>query len=199
MFWLFKISFQHLCPVQCNKSRGSKVCASDGKTYNNECAVFQKQCEGENVFFEHFGSCCENDDCSGYEGEEMLMDALEFEENENEEGKNLTLTDKMTNILSTLISLKMAERSEAKNCEAKLCLRIFLILIFVVKSRFALLASLHSAIFSEIKNNKKLVILPAKVKKKYCVKKMKKKFVDFKLSCRNLFWIVLKLFYFVFV
>jgi len=62
----------------------------------------------------------------------------------------------MTNKLSTSISLEMAERSEAKNAkrslirEAKLRVKIFQFLRFDAKLRFALLASLRSAILSEI-------------------------------------------------
>ena len=45
----------------------------------------------------------------------------------------------------------MAEGSEAKKREAKLRVKIFKFFIFDAKLRFALLASLRSAIFSEIK------------------------------------------------
>jgi hypothetical protein len=53
----------------------------------------------------------------------------------------------------------MAERSEAK-----LRVKISQILIFDAKLRFALFASLRSAIFRENKASKKLVALPAGIK-----------------------------------
>ena len=60
----------------------------------------------------------------------------------------------------------MAERSEAKKREAKLPVKIFKIFIFDAKLRFALLASLRSAIFSEVYvDNLLLVNLPARVNK----------------------------------
>jgi hypothetical protein len=57
----------------------------------------------------------------------------------------------------------MAERSEAQS--AKLRVKISRILIFEAKVRFALLASLRSVIFCEIKKNYLLVILHARVNK----------------------------------
>ena len=30
------------------------------------------QCAGKDIFFSHFGSCCDGDDCSGYEGEAVV-------------------------------------------------------------------------------------------------------------------------------
>ena len=53
----------------------------------------------------------------------------------------------MANYLSTSVSLKMAERSKKR--EAKLRIKISKILIFDANLRFALLASLRSAIFSK--------------------------------------------------
>ena len=44
----------------------------------------------------------------------------------------------------------MAERSEANNAKRSFASKIFFILKFDAKLRFALLASLRSAIFSEI-------------------------------------------------
>ena len=55
----------------------------------------------------------------------------------------------------------MAERREAKS--AKLRIKIFQIFIFDAKLRFALLASLRSAIFSETEMVNKLVTFPARV------------------------------------
>ena len=57
----------------------------------------------------------------------------------------------------------MAERSEAKRREAKLRVKISRTLIFDGKLRFALLASLRSAIFSEFLMDNILVTLPAGV------------------------------------
>ena len=37
-------------------------------------------------FFDHFGSCCDGEDCSGYEGEGMLMDSVVAEVEEEIEG-----------------------------------------------------------------------------------------------------------------
>jgi hypothetical protein len=56
---------------------------------------------------------------------------------------------------SCLFSLKMAERynSKAKKRVAKLCVKMFKILIFDGKLRFTLLASLRSASFSKNKKD----------------------------------------------
>ena len=63
----------------------------------------------------------------------------------------------MTNLLSTLSSPKITDRSEAKS-EAKLRVkRSLIILIFDTKLRTAVLASLRSAIFRGIKVDRKLV------------------------------------------
>ena len=67
------LPFQHHCPVRCNKHRGSNVCATDGKTYNNECEIMELQCAGQDVFFDHFGGCCQNNNCDDYEGEALLQ------------------------------------------------------------------------------------------------------------------------------
>ena len=65
----------------------------------------------------------------------------------------------MTKKLSTLISLKNAEQSEAKSAKRRFATK-YLKIFFVAKLRFALLASLRLAIFSEIKEDEKLVKLP---------------------------------------
>ena len=65
--------------------------------------------------------------------------------------EGLTYAGGFTNFLTTLISIKIADRSEAKNV-------LIHIMIFDAKLRFALLASLRSAIFTGIKGDNKLVI-----------------------------------------
>ena len=62
---------------------------------------------------------------------------------------NCTLTPagEVTNKLSTSISLKMAERNEAKSAKQSFALKYLEILIFGAKLRFALLAPLRSVIF----------------------------------------------------
>jgi hypothetical protein len=65
----------------------------------------------------------------------------------------------VTNKLISLVSLKMPERSVAKS--AKLRVIIENQRYFVANLRFALFASLRSAIFSKIKSDNFLVILPA--------------------------------------
>ena len=52
-----------------------------------------------------------------------------------------------------IISLKMAERSEAKNAKQSFASKISVIFKFDAKLRFALLVSLRSTIFSEINMN----------------------------------------------
>jgi len=59
-----------------------------------------------------------------------------------------TLARNMTKKLSSLISLKMAERSEAKKREAKLRVKLSYISSIDAKLRFALFTSLRSAIFN---------------------------------------------------
>ena len=76
---------------------------------------------------------------------------------------SLTLAGKMTNYLFTFILLKMAERSEAKCAKRSFASTISYIRKFDAKLRFALLASLRSAISSAIKVVSLLVILPARV------------------------------------
>jgi uncharacterized protein (DUF779 family) len=65
---------KHHCPVRCNPTRGSKVCATNGETYANECTIMQLQCAGQDVFFEHFGGCCdaETGNCDDYQGEALV-------------------------------------------------------------------------------------------------------------------------------
>jgi hypothetical protein len=57
--------------------------------------------------------------------------------------EGLTYAGCFTNFLTTLISIKIADRSEAKKV-------LIHIMIFDAKLRFALLASLRSAIFTGI-------------------------------------------------
>lgn len=78
---------KHACPVRCNKQRGSRICATNGLTYNNECEIMELQCKGEDVFFDHFGACCQGNICDDYEGEALLrfdtslqMDAVDMED-----------------------------------------------------------------------------------------------------------------------
>ena len=58
----------------------------------------------------------------------------------------------------------MAERSEAKKAKKKLLVKISLNMIFDAKLRFAFLASLRSAIYSEIEVDNLLVSFLEKVK-----------------------------------
>ena len=62
----------------------------------------------------------------------------------------LTLAGKVTNLLSIIIFLKMAERSEAKSAKRSFASKNLKFLIFDAKLRFALLDSLRSGIFSKI-------------------------------------------------
>ena len=66
----------------------------------------------------------------------------------------------MTSRLSTQISLKMAERSEAKSAKRSFASKFEKLYIFDAKLRFALFASLLSVIFDGILADKKLVIIP---------------------------------------
>jgi hypothetical protein len=82
---------KHACPVRCNKTRGSRICATDGLTYNNECEIMELQCNGEDVFFHHFGACCQGNNCDDYEGDALLrfdtelqMDAVDMEDSYEE-------------------------------------------------------------------------------------------------------------------
>jgi len=59
----------------------------------------------------------------------------------------------------------MAERSEAKNAKRSFASKKIKNLKFDAKLRFALLASLRSAIFNEIQVNNLLYVLPEWVKK----------------------------------
>ena len=73
---------------------------------------------------------------------------------------NLTFAGKVTNKLSPLISLKLAERSETKSAKRSFASNIKII-FFDTKNRLALLASLRSAILSENEATNLLVTLPA--------------------------------------
>lgn len=62
------------CPVKCHKQHGSEVCGDDNNTYRNECEIMKLQCEGKDIFFSHFGACCnEGEVCNSYEGEGIVM------------------------------------------------------------------------------------------------------------------------------
>jgi len=61
----------------------------------------------------------------------------------------------------------MAERSEAKSAKRSFASKISQIFKFDAKLRFAFLASLRSAIFSEILLNNQLFALPARVKLRF--------------------------------
>ena len=60
----------------------------------------------------------------------------------------------------------MAERSEAKNAKRSFASKIFQFFKFDAKLRFAFLASLRSAIFSQIYVDNKIIFLLARVKEK---------------------------------
>jgi len=61
----------------------------------------------------------------------------------------------------------MAERSEAKNAKRSFASKIKKMKYYDAKLRFALLASLRSAIFCETELDKKLVTIPARVNQNY--------------------------------
>ena len=77
-------------------------------------------------------------------------------------GKGLTPAGKVTNKLVASFSLKMAERSEAKSAKRSFASKIKNSKYFDAKLRFALLASLRSAVFSEIQVDNLLVTFPAR-------------------------------------
>ena len=79
----------------------------------------------------------------------------------------LTLAGKATNLLFTLISLKMTQLSEAKSAKRSFASNFQILDIFDAKLRFAFLASLLSAILSQIYVSNKMVILPARVKQAF--------------------------------
>jgi len=70
----------------------------------------------------------------------------------------------VTKKFSTSVSLKMAERSEAKSAKRSFASKYLIFKIFDAKLIIAIVASLRSAIFSETEVDNLLVTFPARVK-----------------------------------